>query len=397
VHDATTDRATIERWWKQHPDASIALAMGHGRVALDVDEHDPSKSGKETLARMVAEHGELPHTPRARTRGGGLHFVFAIDRALRKAVPGDGLELLGDAHYIIVEPSQGYAWEVYPTEPLAPLPAWLLPTEREPPPHARGEASAGPTAGDGLLFHAFKMRGWVNPKPTNRERKEGVWFVQCPQENLHSLVKRFDSSTVLYAPDREGELGALNCLHAHCENLTAQDVLAFFSAHELAQARAAAGIVDRGKADFALALRMLNDGASRDDIVAAVLASSGRSADYARTTVEKATQVHDGSLTRATIIAVWLEARRATDTQSRWAALKLTLATLDGELDVLPKAHVVLPLPGYESSRPRFEAVAGDLDIERLVAGDKSHAEQLVGREVECVVEGRKVKWIRRL
>lgn len=139
VHDATTDAATIERWWRKYPEASPALAMGRGRAALDVDT---KSDGHLTLARLLEEHGALPQSPHNRTgaypAGRGAHFFFAVDVTTAKArtVVGPGLELLGDGHYVLAPPAlheMGNRYEIIvpPTEPLAPLPAWLFPRDVE--------------------------------------------------------------------------------------------------------------------------------------------------------------------------------------------------------------------------------------------------------------------------
>jgi len=55
LKDATTDEATIRRWWKRWPQANIGLATGavSGLVVLDEDSYkggDTTKSGHTTLA-----------------------------------------------------------------------------------------------------------------------------------------------------------------------------------------------------------------------------------------------------------------------------------------------------------------------------------------------------------
>ena len=76
VKDATTDRATIEAWRQQWPDANIGIATGvvSGLVALDVD---PRHGGQESLEALIQKHhGDFPQTVCNLTGGHGAHFLF---------------------------------------------------------------------------------------------------------------------------------------------------------------------------------------------------------------------------------------------------------------------------------------------------------------------------------
>jgi hypothetical protein len=137
-YDATADLTVIRRWWERWPDANIAIATGRasGIVVLDVD---PGHGGDDSLAALVAEHGQLVETPEVLTGGGGRHLYF-------RAPPGDevknavgvggwpGLDLRGEAGYVIAPPSlhpsgNRYAWEASSrpeSTPLADMPDWLL-------------------------------------------------------------------------------------------------------------------------------------------------------------------------------------------------------------------------------------------------------------------------------
>jgi hypothetical protein len=93
------------------------------------------------------------------------------------------------------------------------------------------------TAGDGVLFHAFRARGWID-----KELAAGKWSVACPWEHQHTKGHRFDTSTILYAPGVGETLGWLHCKHAHCQGRDSRHVLAEFSQAELELAQEAAGI-----------------------------------------------------------------------------------------------------------------------------------------------------------
>jgi RecA-family ATPase len=109
---ATTDDATIRRWFADDPEAGIGLSLqASGLLALDVD---PRNGGREALAALEAEHGDLHSACWAQTQGGGEHRLFRADPALQppgKLGPGLDIKHKG---YICVEPTRGpegaYRW-----------------------------------------------------------------------------------------------------------------------------------------------------------------------------------------------------------------------------------------------------------------------------------------------
>lgn len=121
--DATTDEATIRRWWESAPTANVAIATGSvsGLYVVDVDV--PSSEVMPLL----------PTTWTARTRGGGWHYIYATTEPLPNtnkkapnAVHADA-DTRGEGGYILVFPSvidgAPYTW-VNDIDP-APLPAWI--------------------------------------------------------------------------------------------------------------------------------------------------------------------------------------------------------------------------------------------------------------------------------
>lgn len=75
--------AQIREWWTKTPDANIALVLGRGVMAVDLDGGDAA----EALLREAAV--ELPQdAPRSRT-GGGYHVLLSCDRPV-----GDRVALL---------------------------------------------------------------------------------------------------------------------------------------------------------------------------------------------------------------------------------------------------------------------------------------------------------------
>jgi hypothetical protein len=105
---ATTDEATIHKWWTHRPDANIGIATGakSGVFVLDVD---PKNNGLEALDRFVEEVGSPFKTLKARTGSGGFHFYFRYDPARPVANSasqlGPGLDIRGEGGYVVAPPS----------------------------------------------------------------------------------------------------------------------------------------------------------------------------------------------------------------------------------------------------------------------------------------------------
>ncbi len=131
---ASTKPNLIGGWWRAVPEANIGVVTD-GLVVLDIDPH---KSGAESLAHIEAEHGELPHTWRSITGGGGEHIFFRAPAGsnVRSKVENiaPGIDIRANGGYVVAPPSlhrtgRRYAWNVdyHPDEtPLADAPLWLV-------------------------------------------------------------------------------------------------------------------------------------------------------------------------------------------------------------------------------------------------------------------------------
>jgi hypothetical protein len=129
---ATTDHATIRRWWTGWPDAGVGIATGAGSglLVLDLD-------GPEALDHLP---GALPEAPTVATaRGCHVYMAFPDgDMPTTKAALWPGVDTRGRGGFIIAPPSvhpsgHVYQWTVRPDTPLPPAPDWLVARLRPPP------------------------------------------------------------------------------------------------------------------------------------------------------------------------------------------------------------------------------------------------------------------------
>jgi len=103
------------------------------------------------------------------------------------------------------------------------------------------EHSSPGVGGDGLLYHALRLRGHVGAQAPC-----GGWYALCPNRSQHTVNTDWTDSTVVVPPDSGHEIGLILCRHGHCwERFTVKQWLRMFSDSELDQARAAAGITSR--------------------------------------------------------------------------------------------------------------------------------------------------------
>ena len=76
IEGASTDPATIRRWFQRWSDCGIAVVTGaaSGVIVIDADaKHD----GEASLAELEGALCPLPRERVARTRGGGLHIYLS--------------------------------------------------------------------------------------------------------------------------------------------------------------------------------------------------------------------------------------------------------------------------------------------------------------------------------
>lgn len=142
LNSATKDPAVIRNIWTQHPSAGIAIACDKsGLVVLDID---PRNGGRETLARLEAEHGVIYSAIASVTQSGGEHRVFKAESGVSyPGTLGAGLDVKHRG-YILVEPSQGesgnYRWQggKNPLQGALPIDSPAIIRSRAETPHGSG-------------------------------------------------------------------------------------------------------------------------------------------------------------------------------------------------------------------------------------------------------------------
>lgn len=116
---ATCDEDQIRLWWRWWPDALVAYRTGEATNIAVIDVDPPQ--GPESLAALMAQHGNLPPCPTVTTqRKGAEHLLFNQWPGLRKSegVLGLNLDIRAEGSYAI-------AWQPEKLlEPRPDFPAW---------------------------------------------------------------------------------------------------------------------------------------------------------------------------------------------------------------------------------------------------------------------------------
>jgi hypothetical protein len=133
-HDATTNPATIRRWWNSSPyNIGIRTGQDAGVWVLDVDGAD----GIDAIRRLEAENAILPGTAEVITaRGRHLWFKYTVPISCSTGRIGAGIDVRGDGGCIMAPPSihpsgQVYSWwsDAAPSD----APNWLIDLTRKRP------------------------------------------------------------------------------------------------------------------------------------------------------------------------------------------------------------------------------------------------------------------------
>lgn len=122
-YDATTDEATIRRWWAWWPEANIGCRPPEGVIIFDIDPRNGGSIDSLTCC---------PPTRMARTGSGGWHVWFAATGKFRSSMAGvKGIDIKSEQGYVVMPPSihpvtgEPYRW-LPGNVPVEPLPEHLI-------------------------------------------------------------------------------------------------------------------------------------------------------------------------------------------------------------------------------------------------------------------------------
>ncbi len=130
--DATLDLVKVEKFWNDHPKASIGMPTGKisGMWIFDID----APEGYETLKKLESKYGKLPDTLIQKTGGGGLHYFFKAENngtAVKNTSSkiGKKIDSRGEGGYVLLSPSNhpsGNKYEWQTKNKVIAAPKWLI-------------------------------------------------------------------------------------------------------------------------------------------------------------------------------------------------------------------------------------------------------------------------------
>jgi hypothetical protein len=127
-HDASTNPATLRRWFGQGYPYNIAIGTGliSGLLMLDAD----GQEGVENLGKLQAEHGTLPATLMSQSsRGPHLWFKLTVPVPKNENKLAPKIDVRADGGYAVAPPSihpSGAVYRWLNDMPPAPAPDWLI-------------------------------------------------------------------------------------------------------------------------------------------------------------------------------------------------------------------------------------------------------------------------------
>ncbi|ANN48664.1 DNA replication protein [Levilactobacillus brevis] len=130
--EATKDQNTIVDWFQSNPAYNLGLRLDTSHLlVVDVDIHDSTKNGKDSLFELQRQGKTLPpDTYIEKTASGGLHYFFKYTGdKVRKVNNWPGIDLLTD--FTVIAPSEidGAAYAPLDGRTLADIqsaPNWLV-------------------------------------------------------------------------------------------------------------------------------------------------------------------------------------------------------------------------------------------------------------------------------
>lgn len=125
VNDWSDNPGQVDVWWGRNPWFNVGIVTGQpsgGVIVIDLDVHDPARSGIETLRDWETAHGKLPETWEQVTGSGGRQLFFRASRQVKNSTNGElGVDVRGDGGFVVAPPSvhpngEPYEWSVSPDD-----------------------------------------------------------------------------------------------------------------------------------------------------------------------------------------------------------------------------------------------------------------------------------------
>ena len=187
-HDATTDPAQVEAWWRDRPAANIGIPTGaaSGVVVVDIDVHGPV-NGYEAMQRAHLAGLTDGWMFLVATPSGGTHAYYPASPEVEQRswqAARAGIDFRGDGGYIIVPPSAIHAEGrsvPYAVREINPGPAQTVESDAlreflDPRPTPRPRSAAGLSReGRGDVD---RIAAWVAGR-VEGERNRGVFWAAC--------------------------------------------------------------------------------------------------------------------------------------------------------------------------------------------------------------------------
>jgi hypothetical protein len=134
-YEASFDQDIVRQAWASSPDSNIGIypdACRNRLMVVDLDVKN-GEDGRETLAILEMEHGDLPPTLQVRTPGGGTHVYLVVPDG-HPPVPssvrrvGPGIDIRSHGGYVVAFGCEvdGKPYEVLTPPVIAVAPEWLI-------------------------------------------------------------------------------------------------------------------------------------------------------------------------------------------------------------------------------------------------------------------------------
>jgi hypothetical protein len=195
-HDATRDPVLIAQWWREWPQANLAIDCERSNVVVvDVDVKKGAQ-GRTTIARFLERSPAFQETMLVATPSGGDHYWFSGQYSGPKHPFGPGVDCQGNGTYVLVPPSIAPSrydehgkpikgseapYVVVRASALQPFPFEIVPTSAP-----ANKAAAG------------LPEGWVSLEPPERtgperdeipygEHRQSLWWLTWHLRSVHGL------------------------------------------------------------------------------------------------------------------------------------------------------------------------------------------------------------------